>query len=372
MNTRRIFLLAAALWCLLPNARAQSANAAPSLHGQIQAMVEQVQTKVAAGKTNEADFADELKTLDRLLADQNGAKTDDAALLAFMKAQLYVEVLGNLGKATNLLQQIKLNYPQTSYGSNADHMIVSLQARSAQQSIQAKISAGKTNAVDFAPDFQCLNEIIASEKSAGANDVPALTIMEAQMYLEAFQDFNRASNLVISVKTEFPDSRLGRNADSILNSFVQELTRQKVRSGLAVGSAFPDFSETDLAGKPLSVANRKGKVVLLDFWATWCPPCRAELPNVIQTYQKYHDRGLEIIGVSLDSDRAALDSFLARQTGMTWSQYYDGGGWTNKLALKYGVEAIPFTLLVGPDSRILGKGLHGEDLDAAVAKALRQ
>ena len=112
--------------------------------------------------------------------------------------------------------------------------------------------------------------------------------------------------------------------------------------------------------------------VLVDFWATWCGPCRGELPNVIATYQKHHADGFEIIGVSLDSDRNTLDTFLKQTDGMTWQQYFDGQGWHNKLAVKYGVESIPFAVLVGPDGRIIGKSLRGEELEDAVAHALAQ
>ncbi len=86
--------------------------------------------------------------------------------------------------------------------------------------------------------------------------------------------------------------------------------------------------------------------------------------------KKHHNQGFEIIGVSLDSDRDTLDSFLKKQDGMTWPQYFDGQGWTNNLAVKYGVESIPFTVLVGADGKIIDKDLRGDDLENAVAKAL--
>ena len=110
--------------------------------------------------------------------------------------------------------------------------------------------------------------------------------------------------------------------------------------------------------------------MLIDFWATWCGPCRGELPNLIATYKKFHGKGFEIIGVSLDSDRDKLTTFLAKQDGMTWSQYFDGQGWQNKLAGKYGVESIPFTVLVGSDGKIIGTDLRGEALGGAVERAL--
>ena len=110
--------------------------------------------------------------------------------------------------------------------------------------------------------------------------------------------------------------------------------------------------------------------MLFRSWATWCGPCRGELPNVIATYKKHHPEGFEIIGVSLDSDRDKLDAFLKQTDGMTWQQYFDGQGWGNKLAKKYGVDSIPFAVLVGPDGKIIGKSLRGQALEDAVTTAL--
>jgi peroxiredoxin len=138
---------------------------------------------------------------------------------------------------------------------------------------------------------------------------------------------------------------------------------------LAEGSAFPDFNEKDLNGKPLSVANYRGKILLLDFWATWCGPCVGELPNVLKTYEKHHPQGFEIIGISLDQDEKQLTKFLA-QKNIPWQQYFDGKGWENKLASKYGVESIPATFLLDAKGKILGKDLRGEALEDAVTQAL--
>jgi len=110
-------------------------------------------------------------------------------------------------------------------------------------------------------------------------------------------------------------------------------------------------------------------VVLIDFWATWCGPCRAEMPNVLATYKKYHGRGFEIIGVSLDDDRQKVVNYI-KNNGMTWPQYFDGQGWGNKLAVKYGIEAIPATYLLNGNGVIIGTDLRGDDLSQAVAEAL--
>ena len=136
-----------------------------------------------------------------------------------------------------------------------------------------------------------------------------------------------------------------------------------------MGQKFPGFNETDLAGRSLSLAAYKGKVTLIDFWATWCGPCRAELPNVTAIYQSYHTQGFEIIGVSLDEDRTSVANFTQAH-GMAWAQYFDGQGWDNKLAKTYGVHSIPMTYLLDRHGVIIGKELRGEELQQAVAKTL--
>jgi len=144
---------------------------------------------------------------------------------------------------------------------------------------------------------------------------------------------------------------------------------EMIQRGLVVGATFPDFNEKDVNGKPLSMANFKGKVVLIDFWATLVRPVPGRNSNVVASYQKYHGKGFEVIGVSLDQDRQKLLDYT-RQQNMTWQQYFDGQGWSNKLAAKYGIESIPATYLLDGNGKIIGQDLRGDALGAAVAKAL--
>ena len=129
-----------------------------------------------------------------------------------------------------------------------------------------------------------------------------------------------------------------------------------------------DLKFTALDGTPVDLATMKGKVVLIDFWATWCPPCRGEVPNVVAAYEAYHKRGFEVIGISLDQDDGALRSFTA-QNGMAWPQYFDGRGWDNAMAQKFDIHSIPAMWLIGKDGQIITTNAR-ENLAGYVESAL--
>lgn len=130
-----------------------------------------------------------------------------------------------------------------------------------------------------------------------------------------------------------------------------------------VGIDAPEFTQKDVNGKPVKLSDFKGKYVLVDFWASWCAPCRRENPNVRDAYDKYKSKGFEILGVSLDKEdaRAAWLKAIADDK-LTWTQVSDLKGWSNEAAVLYSVKAIPTNFLIDPQGKIIAKDLRGENL----------
>jgi len=125
---------------------------------------------------------------------------------------------------------------------------------------------------------------------------------------------------------------------------------------------------TAVDGREVDLAKMRGKVVLIDFWATWCGPCVAELPNVLKAYKELHPKGFEIVGISLDSDKAELEAFV-KEKGMEWPQFFDGKGWKNEIATTYDIQSIPAMWLVDQKGMVVDTSARS-DLEEKVAKLL--
>ncbi len=121
-------------------------------------------------------------------------------------------------------------------------------------------------------------------------------------------------------------------------------------------------------GKNVDLADLKGKVVLIDFWATWCGPCVKEVPNLVATYNKLHEKGFEIIGISLDDDKGALTKFT-KENEMPWPQYFDGKGWDNEISTRFGINSVPAMWLVDQEGKLVSTNVRGK-LEAEVEKLL--
>ena len=146
-----------------------------------------------------------------------------------------------------------------------------------------------------------------------------------------------------------------------------------VLNTVAFGNKFLDLEMADPNGKKhyLSEFVGNGKnIVLIDFWASWWPPCRRDMPNLVAAYKKYKNKGFEIVGISLDSKADAWAKGV-KDLNITWTQLSDLQGWKNSGAQLYGVNSIPHTVLVDKDGTIIAKNLHGEEIDAKLQEILK-
>jgi peroxiredoxin len=129
------------------------------------------------------------------------------------------------------------------------------------------------------------------------------------------------------------------------------------------GAEAPDFTSTTPTGASVKLSDLRGQIVMIDFWASWCRPCRMENPNVLKAYTKYHDKGFEILGVSLDDNKGKWEAAIA-QDGLPWKHVSDLKGWYGPTSQLYGVSSIPATLLLDKEGKIIARNLRGEALEA--------
>jgi peroxiredoxin len=157
------------------------------------------------------------------------------------------------------------------------------------------------------------------------------------------------------------------NKNSAVTDFLVRMA--KLRS-VQVGQPAPDFEMPTIDGKSIKLSSLKGKYVMLDFWASWCQPCRQENPNVVKAYNKYKSRNFTIVGISLDKDVDAWKQAVA-QDGLTWTHGSELNDFESKTVRAYQVEAIPASFILDPSGKIIAKNIRGEELDSFLNKTLR-
>jgi peroxiredoxin len=161
-----------------------------------------------------------------------------------------------------------------------------------------------------------------------------------------------ADNLYKIMSDNVKETSLGKYVN-------QQLELAKINP---IGSQIADFSENDTAGNNVKISSFRGKYVLIDFWASWCRPCRMENPNVVAAYNKYHQKNFTVLGVSLDQAKPAWLNAI-NMDGLTWTHISDLQGWNNEVAAKFKITSIPQNILIDPKGIIIAKNLRGDALN---------
>jgi thiol-disulfide isomerase/thioredoxin len=223
-------------------------------------------------------------------------------------------------------------------------------------------------------------QLFSAESVAGGDEV----IRKTAALLAADPDDVKTAGLAAQLATAFEQIPGGDStaiaAYEAFGPLFAKSTSSRIRQ---LGESFPgilrrlalpgkpmQITGTLLDGRPFDQKTLAGKVVLVDFWATWCGPCVAEIPNVMEQYEKYHTQGFEVVGISLDEDRAALEAFVAEQK-VPWPILYEkpeGDGWQHPLAAYYGISGIPTVILIGRDGNVVTLNARGERLGEELAK----
>ncbi len=240
---------------------------------------------------------------------------------------------------------------------------------------------------EFNPFFAQINQLsqLANStdpaiKKDSIGEAYQATVMMIQIKVDSFLQKRKSSYvspfLLVVVNQLSDDVFLLERRYQSLSPEVQQgmygkYIREQIDNGKigAVGTEAMDFIQTDTAGRPVSLSSFKGKYVLVDFWASWCKPCRMENPNVLAAYERFKTKNFTVLGVSLDRSRDAWIKAILDDR-LQWSQVSDLKFWNNAVAIQYRIQQIPQNFLIDPNGKIVGRNLRGTELDSRLCALL--
>jgi thiol-disulfide isomerase/thioredoxin len=217
-------------------------------------------------------------------------------------------------------------------------------------------------------------------KSDSISRVLTTTIGSAEVLLDQFIEPKKSSYVSPFVLMVFNDvsgdvllqeKRLNSLSPQVQGGYFGKMLRELIENGKigAVGTEEIDFTQNDTTGNPITLSSFKGKYVLVDFWASWCHPCRMDNPNVVATYSRFKNKNFTILGVSLDRARDPWVRAIS-EDNLSWAQVSDLKFWNNEVALKYKIRSIPQNFLVDPNGKIVGRNLHGPELQSKLCELI--
>ena len=199
--------------------------------------------------------------------------------------------------------------------------------------------------------------------------IPSLAVFNVINYLDNEQDFDYLKALSVRLTKEMPNSKYTAIFKKEMDNMLA--MEQKLKeSGVEIGSVAPDINLLNPEGNMVSLKSLRGKVVLLDFWASWCGPCRAENPNVVKVYQKYKNKGFDIFSVSVDKNKVSWQTAIL-QDKLTWTHVSDLKFWESSVVPQYGIQGIPATYLLDKEGKVIAKNLRGIDLEKKLEEVLK-
>lgn len=206
---------------------------------------------------------------------------------------------------------------------------------------------------------------------------PALILFELGFYQSIANGTNfgleplkneKVVEIISSAAQKYPDHK---GISDVNKTLAAEMAKANAASGGWVGKAAPDFALPDVNGNEIKLSSLKGKYVLVDFWASWCVPCRRENPNVVKAYQQFKDKNFTVLGVSLDRP-GEKDAWLnaIKEDKLAWTHVSDLKFWESSVVPLYHIEGIPFNILVDPEGKIIAQGLRGPNLETKLKEVL--